>query len=97
MLRAVGMTRGQVVRMVLAEAGLIGLFGGVLGLATGIILARILFSGMAAMSGYDLTFVMPADGVLLTLLAALILSQFAAIFPALRAARVRILEAVHYE
>ena len=41
--------------------------------------------------------VMPADGVLVTLLAALILSQIAAIFPALRAARIRILEAVHYE
>ena len=97
MLRAVGMTRGQVVRMVLAEAGLMGLFGGLLGLATGIILARILFSGMAAMSGYKLTFVMPADGVLVTLLAALIISQIAAIFPATRAARIKILEAVHYE
>jgi putative ABC transport system permease protein len=97
MLRAVGMTRGQVVRMVLAEAGLMGLFGGVLGLATGIILARILFSGMTAMSGYKLTFVMPVDGVLITLLAALILSQIAAVFPALRAARIKILEAVHYE
>jgi ABC-type lipoprotein release transport system permease subunit len=49
------------------------------------------------MSGYQLTFVMPADGVLVTLLAALILSQIAAIFPALRAARIKILEAVHYE
>ena len=35
MLRAVGMTRGQVVRMVLAEAGLMGLFGGILGSGDG--------------------------------------------------------------
>jgi len=97
MLRAIGMTRGQVIRMVLAEAGLMGLFGGLLGLASGVILARILFSGMMAMSGYKLTFVMPLDGVALTLLAALIVSQLAAIFPARRAARIRILEAVHYE
>jgi putative ABC transport system permease protein len=97
MLRAIGMTRGQIVRMVLAEAGLMGLFGGILGLVTGIILARILFFGMMAMSGYKLTFVMPIDGVLLTLLVALIVSQIAAILPARRAAGIKILEAVHYE
>jgi putative ABC transport system permease protein len=97
MLRAIGMTRGQVVRMVLAEAGLMGLFGGMLGLVTGVILARILFFGMMAMSGYKLTFVMPIDGVLLTLVVAVIVSQIAAIFPARRAAGIKILEAVHYE
>lgn len=97
MLRAVGMTRGQVVRMVLAEAGLMGLFGGLLGLATGVILARILFSGMTAMSGYTLTFTMPLDGVLVTLAAALVISQIAAIFPARRASKIKILEAVRYE
>jgi putative ABC transport system permease protein len=97
MLRAIGMTRGQVVKMVLAEAGLMGLFGGLLGLATGIILARILFYGMTAMSGYSLTFVMPIDGVLLTVAVAFVVSQIAAIFPGRRAARIKILEAVHYE
>jgi ABC-type antimicrobial peptide transport system permease subunit len=76
---------------------LIGLFGGILGLITGVILARILFTGMTAMSGYQLTFVMPLNSVLGTLVAALIISQVAAILPALRAARIRILEAVHYE
>ena len=31
MLRAIGMTRSQIVRMVLAEAGLMGVIGGVFG------------------------------------------------------------------
>jgi putative ABC transport system permease protein len=97
MLRAIGMTRGQVVAMVLAEAGLMGLFGGALGLLTGILLARILFYGMTAMSGYQLTFVMPIDGVVLTFVVAFIISQLAAIFPGRRASRIKILEAVHYE
>jgi putative ABC transport system permease protein len=97
MLRAIGMTRGQVIKMVLAEAGLMGLFGGLLGLVTGIILARILFYGMTSMSGYSLTFLMPLDGVLMTVLVALIVSQMAAILPGRRAARIKILEAVHYE
>jgi putative ABC transport system permease protein len=83
--------------MVLAEAGLMGVIGGVLGVVTGMILARILFIGMTTMSGYDLNFVLPPEGVLISLVAAIIISQLAAIFPSRRAAKVKILEAVHYE
>jgi putative ABC transport system permease protein len=97
MLRAIGTTRGQIVKMVLAEALLMGVIGGILGLGTGVILARILFIGMTTMSGYRLTFVLPPEGIIISVVIALIVSQVAAITPALRAARVRILEAVHYE
>jgi putative ABC transport system permease protein len=97
MLRAIGTTRGQVVKMVLAEAALIGVIGGLLGLGTGVVLARILFIGMTTMSGYSLTFVLPPQAIWLSLVIALVVSQVAAIPPALRAARVRILEAVQYE
>jgi putative ABC transport system permease protein len=97
MLRAIGTTRGQIIRMVLAEAGLMGVVGGLLGLGTGVILARILFIGMTTMSGYQLTFVLPPESIGISLVMALIVSQIAAIPPAIRAARVRILEAVQYE
>ena len=97
MLRAIGTTRGQIVKMVLAEAMLMGVIGGILGLATGIVLARILFIGMTTMSGYRMTFILPASGVITSLVIALVVSQLAAIAPARRAASVRILEAVHYE
>jgi putative ABC transport system permease protein len=83
--------------MVLAEAGLMGVIGGILGLATGIVLARILFIGMTTMSGSELTFTLPPDGLVISLIVALIVSQLAAIPPALRAARVRIIEALQYE
>ena len=36
MLRAIGMQRGQVVGMILAEAGLMGIIGGILGLGAGV-------------------------------------------------------------
>jgi putative ABC transport system permease protein len=97
MLRAIGMTRTQIMTMILAEAGLMGLLGGILGLITGIILARVLFLGMTTMSGYQLTFVLPMSGILLTFMVAFVISQVAAIFPGRRASRIRILEAVHYE
>jgi putative ABC transport system permease protein len=97
MLRAIGTTRGQVIRMVLAESGLMGVIGGILGIATGFILARILFIGMTTMSGYQLTFQLPPESLAISLVMALVISQVAALSPARRAARVRILEAVQYE
>jgi putative ABC transport system permease protein len=97
MLRAIGTTRGQIVRMVLAEAGLMGVIGGIVGLILGIVLARVLFIGMTTMSGYQLTFVLPPEAIYISMIAALIVSQLAAIPPSVRAARVHILEAIHFE
>jgi putative ABC transport system permease protein len=97
MLRATGMTRGQVIRMVLAEAGLMGLVGGLFGLGYGILLSRIFLFGMTAMSGYKLDFIVPTRGVVIGILVALVVSQIAAFFPAMRASRTKILEAIQYE
>jgi putative ABC transport system permease protein len=97
MLRAIGMSRAQVVKMVLAEAILIGFIGDVVGFVAGILLGQVLVIGMGTMSGYELSFAMPSGDVLPILVITLIISQIAAVFPARRAARVKILEAVHYE
>jgi len=51
MLRAVVMTRGQVVCMVLSEAALMGLIGGVMGLVFGVVFSRLFLSAMTSMSG----------------------------------------------
>lgn len=97
MLRAVGMTRGQVQRMILAEAALMGVIGGVLGVVFGVVLSRIFMLAMTAMSGYNLAYVLPSDRVILALVIALVVSQIAAFIPAVRASRIRVLEAIHYE
>ena len=97
MLRAIGMLRSQIVKMILAEAGLMGFLGGILGLATGVILARVLFLGMTTMSGYQLTFVLANDALIITIIVAYIVSQFAAIIPSWRGSNLRILEAIHHE
>jgi ABC-type antimicrobial peptide transport system permease subunit len=52
---------------------------------------------MTTMSGYSLTFVLPPEGLVVSFLGAAIISLIAAIFPARRAARIAILEAVRYE
>jgi putative ABC transport system permease protein len=97
MLRSIGLTRRQTLMMVLAESLLMGLIGGVLGLGFGVVLTRIFLWSMTAMSGYKISFVLPLQAVAASLLIALVVSQLAAIFPARRAARIRILEAIHYE
>ena len=97
MLRAVGMTRGQVVRMVLSEAALMGLIGGLIGLAFGVLLSRLFLSAMTSMSGYSLTYVLPLENILAALLIAFLTSQLAAFLPTVRASRTRILEAIQFE
>jgi putative ABC transport system permease protein len=97
MLRSIGLTRGQTLVMVLAESLLMGLIGGVLGLGFGILLTRIFLWSMTAMSGYKINFVMPVGAVIAGLLIALVVSQLAAIFPARRASRTQILDAIRYE
>lgn len=97
MLRSMGMTRRQMVRMVLAEAALLGLIGGVLGLIFGLVLSRMFLLSMTAMSGYRLTYSIPVGAILIGLIVAVLVSQLAAAMPARRAARTRILDAIHYE
>lgn len=97
MLRSIGLTRGQTLVMVLAESLMMGLIGGVLGLCFGILLARIFLWSMTAMSGYQISFVVPVGAIIAGLLIAIVVSQLAAILPARRAAYTRILDAIHYE
>ncbi len=97
MLRAIGMTRSQVVRMVLSESGIMGLFGGVIGVGFGILLSWIFLMGMAVMSGYKLDFVVPIGGIITGLIVSVVISQIAAIYPANKAAHTDILNAIHFE
>ena len=97
MLRSVGMTRTQVVFMILAEAAIMGVIGGLLGVLFGIVLSRIFMLAMTAMSGYSLVYTLPMERILVALVIALIVSQIAAFLPAVRGSRIRILEAIQYE
>jgi putative ABC transport system permease protein len=97
MLRGLGMTRRQVAKMILAEAGMMGLVGGAFGLAFGILMSRTVLGSINRMSGFKLDFILPAQGVIVSLVIALVISQVAALWPAQRAARVRIIEAIQFE
>jgi len=97
MLRSLGMTRRQIAKMILAEAGMMGLVGGGLGIAFGVLMSRTVLSSMNRMAGFRLEFTLPLAGVVVSLIIALVISQLAALWPARRAARIRIIEAIQFE
>ena len=94
MLRAVGMTRRQVRRMVRHESVITALIGAALGLPLGIFLALLVTQ---ALSEYDLQFAIPSGALITFVIVSIIAGIVAAILPARRAARLRVLEALQYE
>jgi putative ABC transport system permease protein len=96
-LRSLGMTRSQVLQMVLAEALALGTMGGVYGLGFGYVIAQILVMGMNMLNGYELEFIFTTQPFLIGAVIALVVAQGAALLPARRAARVNIVEAIKHE
>jgi putative ABC transport system permease protein len=92
MLRAVGMTRRQVRRMIRAEAVITALMGGVIGIILGLVLGGLL----AARIDF-IVFTMPWTQVIVFAIAAIVVGLLAAIFPARRAGKLNVLEALQYE
>jgi ABC-type antimicrobial peptide transport system permease subunit len=94
MLRAVGMTRRQVRRMIRHESVITALIGATLGMALGIFLAALV---TRALSDQGVVFSAPVGSLLVFLAAAIIAGMLAAILPARRAARLNVLNALQYE
>jgi putative ABC transport system permease protein len=92
MLRAIGMTRRQVRRMIRHESVITALIGAVIGIALGIILAALLIARVDF-----IVLSIPVGQLVLFGIAAIIVGILAAIFPARRAARLNVLEALQYE
>jgi putative ABC transport system permease protein len=94
LLRAVGMSRRQVRRIVRYEAVITALIGAVLGAILGVIFA-VLVSRPLADEGFTLT--IPVPTLLLLVVLAAIAGVLAAIGPARRASRLDVLRALAYE
>ncbi len=92
MLRAVGMTRRQLRAMIRYESVVTSLIGATLAIPLGIVLAAMVGKAI----GYA-AFTIPWGSIVAFVAAAVIAGLLAAIFPARRAARLNVLEALQYE
>jgi putative ABC transport system permease protein len=93
-LRAIGMTRRQVMRMVIVEAGILGVVGVVLGSLAGLGVGVVLLAlgrGLGPVTGF------PWLPIELAAVLGLVLPVIAAIYPSRIAARVSIVDALDFE
>ncbi len=98
MLRAIGMTRAQTVAQVLAEALILSVIGSAMGVGAGILVARgliVLLGGVVSTNISTIT--IPAGGLLQSLGVGVLVTLFSALLPALQAARISPLMALHSE
>jgi ABC-type antimicrobial peptide transport system permease subunit len=92
MLRAIGMTRRQVRRMIRQESVITALIGGTIGIVLGIVLGGLLVARVEF-----IVFSLPVTQLIIFGIATIVVGIVAAIFPARRAARLNVLEALQYE
>ena len=94
MLRAIGMTRRQVRRMIRHESIVTALIGAALGIFVGTFLAALVTQ---ALSDQGIVFAVPYATLLVFVVIAIAAGVLAAILPARRASRLKVLEALQYE
>jgi putative ABC transport system permease protein len=94
MLRAVGMTRRQVRRMIRHEAVVIALIGAGIGLPLGVGLGALVIQSLAQ---FDVSFSLPVGTLAIFTVVAVVAGLLAALLPARRASRLNVLHALQYE
>lgn len=95
-LRAIGATRGQVQRLIVAESLLLASLGVLGGALAGVGLGYALV-GAINRSGLNFPYSFPASGIVLAALVGLAFGVLAALLPARRAARLDIIAALRWE
>ncbi len=90
LMRAVGMTRRQTRAMIRWEAAVVSLFGALLGVVVGLVFGWVAVQAIAIDQ-----FAIPVSSLVLYVLVATLAGLIAASFPARRASRLNVLDAIH--
>lgn len=97
MLRAIGATRGQVWKTIVAEALLLASLGTAFGILAGLYLSYVFVEGMSASGIFKVAYTFPLAGVLAAIAAGLLFGVLAALVPARQASNMVIIKALRYE
>ncbi len=94
LLRAVGLQRRQLKRMIRVESVVIAVFGALLGIAVGVAFG---YAFVSALHDQGITeFALPTGRIVVVLLAAVVAGLLAASLPARRASRLKVLDAISH-
>jgi putative ABC transport system permease protein len=94
MLRAIGTTRPQLRRIVRLESAITATIGTLLGMIVGLVLGWLMIEGLGS---EGIAFAIPWVQLLVILVVAFLLGVLAGVFPARRAAKLDVLQALSYE
>jgi len=94
---AIGATRRQVWRTIVAEALLLAALGTAFGILAGLYLSYVFVQGLNAAGYMKMAYTFPLAGVLAAIAAGLIFGVLAALLPARQASRMEIIKALRYE
>jgi putative ABC transport system permease protein len=98
LLRAVGASRGHVVRLFACEAGFLGLCGAALGTASGWVMGLVVTHVVAGQAtGWSFDFYFPWGSAVQMLGVSTVLAVVAGLYPARRAAQLDVVESLAYE
>ena len=97
LLRAIGMTSGQVMRLVLIESLLLGAAGGLIGAVGGMATAVLIQFASQPLLGHPIRASLRPSVVVVSLIAAVAVTALAAWIPARRAVRLDLLESISTE
>jgi putative ABC transport system permease protein len=97
MLRAIGATRRQVWRTIVAEALLLASFGTGFGILAGLYLSYVFVQGLSASGIFKMAYTFPLAGVLAATAVGLVFGVIAALLPARQASSMEIIQALRYE
>ncbi|HSQ77552.1 MAG TPA: FtsX-like permease family protein [Nitrospirota bacterium] len=97
-LRSIGMQRSQVSRVVVVESMLLGIVGGALGAGAGVIIGWMSLEGfLKGDYGASMQYHVDYSSILWALALSTLLAALAGVYPAQRAAKINIVEALSYE
>ncbi len=94
-LKAIGMTRKQVRKMITFEGVLFGLYGGIIGSVAGTILAYILYNPMSNIR--DFKFTLPWNSIIISIVAVIIMGYVSALIPLRRLSKQNIIDSIRGE